>query len=207
MFLIFFLTTSLWAQSADLFKDLRTYYKACGVIGKDDPRFDSCNPPNMAQIMANFQKDPKNVEDMKKISRFHMTHSLQAHGKMSLVAIYSAFNTEFIEKKVYPTDLSRFKDAWGYNSKFVITLAPSCKPTPKTSLELGQKIENTVEELKVIKKTIEGLKSYPCPDSKKAFLAFAVGVVDPTGRPDVWMMNEKREMKQISSSTGKTPFD
>lgn len=207
MYLIFLLATSLWAQSPDTFKDLRTYYKACGVIGKDDPRFEACNPPNMAQIMANFQKDPKNVEDMKKISRFHMTHSLQAHGKMSLVAIYSAFNTEQIAKKVYPTDLSRFKDAWGYNSKFVITLAPACKPTPKTSLELGQKIENTVDELKVIKETIESLRSYPCPDPKKSFLVFAVGVVDPTGRPDVWMMSEKREIKQIRSSTGKTPFD
>lgn len=207
MLLILLMSTSLWAQDASLFKDLRTYYDACGVVGKDDPKFETCNPPNMGQIMANFQKDPKNVEDMKKISRFHMTHSLQAHGKMSLVAIYSAFGIDQREKKIYPNDLSRFKDAWRYNSKFVITLAPSCKPTPKSSLELGQKIDNSMAELKVIKDTIESLKSYPCPDPKKGFLAFAVGVVDPTGRPDVWMTSEKREIKKIKSSTGKTPFE
>jgi hypothetical protein len=207
MFLILLLSSSLWAQESGIFKDLRTYYQACGVVGKDDARFESCNPPNMQQIMTNFQKDPKNIEDMKKISRFHMTHSLQAHAKMSLLAVYSALNMEKKEKHVYPTDLTPFKSAWAHNSKFVITLAPGCKPTPKTSLELGQKIENTLEELTVIKKTIQSLSKYPCPNPRQGFLAFAVGVVDPTGKPDVWMMNEKNEIKQIGSSTGKTPFE
>lgn len=207
MFLLLLLSSSLWAQEAGVFKDLRTYYNACGVVGKDDPRFEACNPPNMAQIMTNFQKDPKNVEDMKKISRFHMTHSLQVTGKMSLVAIYSALSTEKVGKKSYPIELSRFKDAWSYNHKFVVTLPPSCKPTPKTSLDLGQKIEGTSVEVKTILATIEGLRSYKCPDPKQGFLAFAVGVVDPTGKPDVWMINEKNEMKQIRSSTGRTPFD
>lgn len=207
MLLAFLLSANLWAQDASIFKDLRTYYNACGVIGKDDPKFDACNPPNMQQIMANFQRDPKNVEDMKKISRFHMTHSLQAQGRMSLLAVYSAMNTENKLNKSYPTDLKRFKDAWGYNSKFAITLAPSCKPTPATSLDLGQKLDSLPEHIKLIKETIQKLSSYPCPDPKKGFLAFAVGVVDPTGKPDVWMINEKNQSKQIQSSTGKTPFD
>ena len=200
-------SASLWAQDASLFKDLRTYYNACGVIGKDDPRFDACNPPNMQQIMANFQSDPKNVEDMKKISRFHMTHSLQNSAKMSLLAIYSAMNAENKINKSYPTDLKRFKEAWGYNTKFAITLAPACKPTTANSLDLGQKLDSSPENLKLIKESIQKLSSYACPDPKKGFLAFAVGIVDPTGKADVWMINEKKQTKQIQSSTGKTPFD
>ena len=206
MFLALFIVSSLYAQGPGIFKDLRTYYDACGVVGKDDPKFETCNPSNMNQIMEGFKKDPKNVETMNKISRFHMTHSLQSHGKLSLLAIYSAMTKEQKVKKVYPTDLTPFKDAWAYNSKFVMTLAPSCKA--KTSLDLGQKIENTRAELATIKETIEELKkSYPCPDAKKGFIAFAIGVVDPTGKPDVWMMTEKNDMKMIRSSTGRTPFD
>lgn len=206
MFLSLFFVSSLFAQDGAIFKDLRTYYDACGVVGKNDPKFEACNPSNMNQIMEGFKKDPKNIETMNKISRFHMTHSLQSHGKLSLLAIYSAMSKEKKIKKSYPIDLTPFKDAWGYNSKFVITLAPACKS--KTSLDLGQKIENTRAELATIKETLEELKkSYPCPDSKKGFMAFAVGVVDPTGKSDVWMINEKNEMKMIRSSTGRTPFD
>lgn len=207
MFLILLLATSLYAQDSSIFKDLRSYYNACGLVGKDDPRFESCNPPNMSQIMTNFQKDPKNVEDMKKISRFHMTHSLQAEGKMSLAAIYSAMSSEKSAKGAYPTDISRFKDAWAHTAKFAVTLPPSCKPRAKNSLDLGQGFKGSEADLRMLLDTIETLKSYPCPDPKKAFSVFAVGIVDPTGKPDVWMLNEKKEMKQIRSSTGKTPFE
>lgn len=207
MFIVLLLASTLMAQESGIFKDLKSYYEACGVIGKDDPKFETCNPPNMNQIMANFQKDPKNVEAMKKISRFHMTHSLQGQGKMSLAALYSALSEEKKIKKIYPTDLAPFKEAWKYNSKFAISFSPSCRPASKTSLDLGQKLDVSVEEMKVIKETINSLSSYPCPDSKNKFSLFAVGVVDPTGKPDVWMINENKKLTQLRSSTGRTPFE
>ena len=174
------------AHAQDIFKDLRTYYNACGLVGKDDPRFERCNPPHMPQIMENFKKDPKNVQDMKKIARFHMTHSLQAEAKSSL----KEYMTHFDLKKA-----SR-------NQSFVIA---SCGE--KSSLDMGQNLKNpTPLKLKTIKETLDKVrKEHPCPRSGP--IAFAVGVVDETGNPDAWMIDRELKLTQLIRSTGKTPFD
>lgn len=184
--LLSFLLLISVAHAQDIFKDLRSYYNACGLVGKDDPRFEACNPPHMAQIMENFKQDPKNVEDMKKIARFHMTHSLQAPAKKALVKFY---------------ETKDLKQTVAGNESFVITLSPSCGG--KTSLDYGQVIKDGNQKMKTIKAGLAELKKYPC---SKTFMAFAVGVVDVTGNPDVWMINDKKELKQIIRSTGKTPF-
>lgn len=196
LFLLF--SFSLSAQAGGIFKDLRTYYEACGLIGKKDPRFEACNPPNMSQIMESFKKDPKNKKDMEKIARFHMTHSLQKEGKESLKELQK----EMLSK---PRSLKEMKDVWKNNHLFVISFSPACGE--KTSLELGQKLKNYTERKKeVLTETLHSLKKYPCLKDPKKFKIYAVGVVDVTERPDVWEMNEKGELRQIVRSTGKTPF-
>jgi hypothetical protein len=199
---------SAQGQNPQIFKDLRTYYNVCGLIAKDDPKFDACNPPHIHQIMSNFQNDPKNVEDMKKISRFHMTHSLQAYAKTSLISLYTSMYAEKVVTGRFPTGLKKLKEAWVKNHLFVITLPPSCRPASANSLELGQTLETpSLEHTQLIKETIKSLNTYPCPKANEGFIIFAVGVVDPSEKVDVWMMNEKKEMKQIRRSNGRTPFD
>lgn len=190
---------SLHAQNGSSFKDLRTYYEACGLVGRDDPRFTACNPPNITQIMEEFKKNPKNVQDMKKIARFHMTHSLQKEARESLKALYG-------EMKNGRKNLDKLKEIWSKNQYFIITFSPQCKI--KNSLELGQKLKNYSDrKMSLLRESIESLEKYSCPHSIDKFTIFAVGIVDETEKPDIWEINEKGELKQVIRSLGKTPFD
>jgi hypothetical protein len=180
------------AQSSGMFKDLRSYYNACGLLAVTDPKYEACNPPNLPQIMENFQKDPKNLEDMKKISRFHMTHSLQTPAKMSLLALHASDSK----------DLKDLKSIWKDNHSFVITFSPKCGSG--TSLDFGQQIAGG--KVALIKEAIKRLDQYPCLQATHLFTAFAVGIVDETLKPDVWTINQKREVRHLLSSTGATPF-
>lgn len=201
MFILLGLILSIFtqAQNHGIFKDLKTYYESCGLVGKDDPRFKACNPPYMSQIMEGFKKDPKNRRDMEKIARFHMTHSLQKEAKESLKLLQK-------EMRGKSKTLNEMSSTWKSNQHFVITFSPQCKL--QTSLDLGQKLKDYSDHRrKILKETLENLKKFPCEKAPLRFEVYAVGVVDVTDKADVWMINEKGELNQIIRSTGKTPFE
>lgn len=193
-------TIFICQANADTFTSPRTFWAACGK----EPAPTKCSGKDAMARMKEMCSNPSNQEDCKKLFQVFSARTLQPEAKTTLDSLYIQEQSNMASHNRYSDN---FESVWtgaarGTKNAFYIYSIKSCNNGGRatTSLTYGWPLR---PEIASASKTLlaeldKALSHIPCPKPTE-FTLIAVGKVSPTGRPDVWEIDQKGKLKNIQS--------
>lgn len=196
------------ADQINMFSSPSSYWKSCKDTATKDPHFSKCFPKDMTIQLKNMCEKSSNKRDCPRLPDLFNAKSYQSEAKTGLSMIFINEKSKFLENGSYDVSDEALKQSINpkENHRYMFGFLKSCVSPSKSYMTtfLGDAAQAHLNEIKNALSKIS--QSQTCTNPKIGFIAIAVGWIYPNGKPDVWTINENKELKHIEDGILADPF-